>query len=708
MVEGRSEWPPAPARLFQALVAGAARGRTLPEPKRAALEWLEALPAPVIGAPPARLGERVVFFVPNNDADSLSDPTEVGSIRTKKVVHPRIPDPGPLLYAWAIHADPDGHATRIAEAADDLFQLGRGVDMAWASGEVLGEAAFSARLARFEGEVHVPNAGRQGVLPCPTRGTLRSLLARHSAPRLTVEGTGRQARTYFTNPPKPFFVGVAYLPEVRRLLYDLRRANAPERPAPGRPSDVVQLVERIRDAAASRLTEAMPDKAAAINRCLIGRKPDGTSIGPPELRVRIVPLLSIGFEHADRGVRRVVLEIPSGAPLRADDVAWAFNGLEVIAADTSDSVTVLLPSDDRDMLDKHYVPSSQRWRSVTPVALPEEVRRRRIEPSRRIEEAKSGAERAQEEFAAMRAVVTALRHAGVRARATSIRVQREPFEAKGQRAEAFERKPRFPKERLWHVALELERSVEGPLVLGDGRFLGLGVMAPDKVTTSSMYAFRIDAGASLDPLGLARALRRAVMSRAKETLGRSNLGRFLSGHEPNGAPAREGSHLAFHFDPLGTRLLVIAPHVLERREADCATDELQHLQSLERALAGFNRLVAGHLGEFTLKPVPVDDQDPLCAPARAWTSLTPYTVSRHGKRLSPEAVLTADVQAECARRGLPRPSVRVLTHQGVPGRGLTAMVELLFQSPLRGPIALGRTRLLGGGLFVGAPRHRGG
>ena len=31
------EWPPAPGRLFQALVAGVARGRTLPDEKRAAL-----------------------------------------------------------------------------------------------------------------------------------------------------------------------------------------------------------------------------------------------------------------------------------------------------------------------------------------------------------------------------------------------------------------------------------------------------------------------------------------------------------------------------------------------------------------------------------------------------------------------------------------------------------------------------------------------
>ena len=118
------------------------------------------------------------------------------------------------------------------------------------------------------------------------------------------------------------------------------------------------------------------------------------------------------------------------------------------------------------------------WRTITPAALPEAARRRRIDPRRIAAEAKSGAERAAEQKRAAGAVVQALRHAEVRTSAETIRVQREPFEANGERVEAFATGTRFAKERLWHVEIIFDAPVAGPLIIGDGRFLGLGVMAP--------------------------------------------------------------------------------------------------------------------------------------------------------------------------------------------------------------------------------------
>ena len=76
------------------------------------------------------------------------------------------------------------------------------------------------------------------------------------------------------------------------------------------------------------------------------------------------------------------------------------------------------------------------------------------------------------------AVWQALRHAGVRLRPEVIRVQREPFESNGERAEPFAEDTRFSKHRLWHVEVKFRDGVEGPLVIGDGRFLGLGIMVP--------------------------------------------------------------------------------------------------------------------------------------------------------------------------------------------------------------------------------------
>ena len=73
---GADEWPPAPARVFQALVAGAAQGRHVPDAAARALKLLECFAPPVIAAPAARRGQRVSVFVPNNDLDGVDGDTE--------------------------------------------------------------------------------------------------------------------------------------------------------------------------------------------------------------------------------------------------------------------------------------------------------------------------------------------------------------------------------------------------------------------------------------------------------------------------------------------------------------------------------------------------------------------------------------------------------------------------------------------------------
>src|SRR5580704_608740 len=70
--EGGTDWPPSPARLFQALVSGAARSETLAETERLALQWLESLNPPLIAAPSKRAGQGFRNFVPNNDLDAVS------------------------------------------------------------------------------------------------------------------------------------------------------------------------------------------------------------------------------------------------------------------------------------------------------------------------------------------------------------------------------------------------------------------------------------------------------------------------------------------------------------------------------------------------------------------------------------------------------------------------------------------------------------
>ena len=319
-------------------------------------------------------------------------------------------------------------------------------------------------------------------------------------------------------------------------------------------------------------------------------------------------------------------------------------------------------------------------------------------------ETKGGTERIQEQQRAAAAVRQALRHADVRGRVELIRVQREPFEGNGERAEAFAPGTRFPKERLWHVEIAFADPVAGPLVIGDGRFLGLGVMYPVR-QPEGIHAFQIDAGLSEepDPLGLARALRRAVMARVQQLIGdKELLPAFFSGHEQDGSPARshDHAHLGFLFDPEMRRLIVVAPHVLGRRNP--TSEEQGYLSFLDDALAELLELRAGAAGCLSLRRVRVQlDADPLFSPSRIWRSVTRYQVTRHKKGVTAADAVARDIESECRRVGLPEPQVTAGAVRGVPGAGLMGDATIAFRVAVAGLIALGRSRHLGGGLFAG-------
>ncbi|APZ44302.1 type I-U CRISPR-associated protein Csb2 [Acidihalobacter ferrooxydans] len=500
---GSGDWPPSPARLFQALVAAAAKPGL--DASRDTLGWLEKLGAPTIAVPTNKKGRPLGLFVPNNDLDSVGGianqiitrqgkkGTAIGFNRTGKSVQPRLFNASvPLLYVWRLTDDDKGgekHAKSVCNIAEGLYQLGRGVDMAWAVGEVLDEAVADERLENYPGAIYRPSQGSKGVtLECPQYGSLKSLMERHEAGSMRFhhirDEKGKIVRTEFSNAPRPRFRSVSYNSPATLLLYELRRTT--ERGAPFAPwplKAAAALVRTLRDSACERLAPHF-EGSGVVDKALIGR--DATE-ADKKLRIRIIPFPSIGHPHADHGIRRVLVEVPPDCPIRSDDVAWSFAGLEVaepvLDAETGEilsSPVELVKADDDSML-LHYGIGEDRasrvWRSVTPLALPEDARRRRIDPANKRKEAKDGKERIEEERNACRAVMQALRHAGLREKVIGLCVQREPFEGKGERVESFASGTRFSKHQLWHVMIEFVAPVSGPLVLGCGRYTGLGVMA---------------------------------------------------------------------------------------------------------------------------------------------------------------------------------------------------------------------------------------
>mgnify|MGYP002624024993 FL=1 len=575
--------------------------------------------------------------------------------------------------------------------------------MAWAWAELLSTHELHEKLNSYPGIVRHPSPGN-GNVDCPTPGSLESLNRRYMAAAMRFDSTADRKGQTFRRRPKPKWRKVNYEGTGSRFVLELRRSDDSGF-VPWPLERAAKLVELLRDAAVEKLKTALPGRSADIDRVLIGRKPDGENSGPTSARVRIVPLPSIGHPQADWQIRRVLVDVPADCPLRPDDISWAVSGIQLTGASSPETVEVTR-SAAHDQL-RHYgteVPA-RRWRSVTPLALPAAARRR-IDPKQLAlesetrkrfrrpsggdsamdlsQEAKAGQEKYTEHAAASSAVAQALRHAGIRAGIRSVRFQREPFERIVQRVEPFADSTRFSKHRLWHVDLELELPVTGPLVIGDGRFLGLGLMQPVR-TPGAVLAFSIESGlnANPDPIRLSRALRRAVIARLGDFLGPHRLPAFFTGHRADGAPARaeKEPHLAFVFDPQNNHLLIVTPNYLDRR-LRC---NREHVTTLEMALQDFRELRAGGDGHLRLRPLALDlDRQPLFATSNVWESVTPYHVNRHAKRSTPEATLMNDLIVDCGRRGLPRPDVTVLNWTARSGHGLSGQVRLTFKHAVQG------------------------
>src|SRR5271157_5988588 len=108
--DGPREWPPSPFRLFQALVAGAARCGKLESTIGESLAWLQSLDPPVIIAPRSGAAQVVTRFVPNNDGDKVPD--RQNRLKGKTFRPTLMLDPPVIHYIWPIDADHSSQARR--------------------------------------------------------------------------------------------------------------------------------------------------------------------------------------------------------------------------------------------------------------------------------------------------------------------------------------------------------------------------------------------------------------------------------------------------------------------------------------------------------------------------------------------------------------------------------------------------------------------
>lgn len=457
--DGPPEWPPSPFRLFQALVSGVARHGELESEIGNSLFWLESLEPPLIVAPRAISGQIVRRFVPNNDGDTEPDRQRR---LTGKTSRPTILSGLPEVhYVWS--HDGAQEAKGVVQAARRLSCLGWGIDMAYGDGRILEEV----QVRQLNGVRWFPKPGimrEDGLLRVPKGGSLRDLKSAHRSalnriehgkPLHTVEKPHAFDRVYYSSAERP--IGRPYavfaLRDSRDDFYRYPHAK------------LIHIAAMTRSVSIGAMKIFPPMDIAGtddwVKSFVAGHRSEGEK---EHEQLSYVPLPSIGHEHSDAIIRRVMITAPFGCEAELRHLAGQLDGEYLRPEDGSEKPVLdrLLHSDG---VTRQYVGASKVWASVTPVILPGHDDRKPEKTIKLIDRAlaQSGIEQ------------------GCRYTWTSLPnfnncLAASKYDGNGRRTGYF-RPDHLNGLTAVHVRLTFEHPVAGPLIIGAGRHCGLGLLA---------------------------------------------------------------------------------------------------------------------------------------------------------------------------------------------------------------------------------------
>ena len=449
------DWPPQPDRVFSALVAAwAGRGESAVE--QTSLEWLEQQPPPTVHASDYEARTAPEVFVPPNDARSSKAPkTYLRVLPERRPRQPRrfpVARPhDPLMWlVWDVDA-----STEVLGALDAIAR-----DVTY-----IGHSASLVRC-RFQsldhGELDHPGKRSRDRLYPGRLAELREAYSEHSVRPVIPSATSNPA-------PVMARAGPAEPPMVLEVL-----GEAPDLRA------TPLVCRQLRRALMSGYRRTLGEER--IPEAVSGHAADGSPSRDPHLA--IAPMAFVGHEHADGRVFGFILIPPRSAPLlRSGGFRDAF--MEVAKYDEGEERRVLtldaarLPasialspvgvSPRRSLSSAPYCATARVWASVTPVVLDRHLKRRDDEEIRGL------VAKACEHAGLPTPSLSRIRvgkHSAVRGAAPARPLAGEPPWTAWRVPESLVSRP------LVHVAIDFEQEVAGPVLLGAGRFTGLGLCRP--------------------------------------------------------------------------------------------------------------------------------------------------------------------------------------------------------------------------------------
>lgn len=469
------DWPPQPDRIFSALVATwAARGRSQNEAD--ALEWLERLPPPLLLASDFSPRTSHVSFVPPNDASSAKG-------KHTAEVFPGMRRRRSRSFPAACPVDPVVHLFWPATDVDDLTLAA--LDALALDTAYVGHSASFTRC-KFRSDVWAPPDACRNATRAVYPGRFAELQAAFAAGRRPSPGT------VVTSGPRSPVEALGTVFSTEWLLLEHVDGEMPDL----RASAIVAKV--IRDKLVSAyeaigLHDHVPETVS-------GRASDGTRLRGPHLA--IVPLSFTGFPHSDGRVLGFGLVPPRGNLILKDaNFLRAFRHLapldpevarRILRIDASEiggpKFTIgLAPTNDPHFSSlspvlyiTHNGLPARTFATVTPIVLDRHLK-------------EHGAER-EAEIAQL--VCDACRNIGLPV-PTTIETGGVPrVAAFPDNYSAIEGAPpavpsgKSPSWLRWrlpvslsghaltHAVVHFAEPVKGPVILGAGRYLGLGLCRP--------------------------------------------------------------------------------------------------------------------------------------------------------------------------------------------------------------------------------------
>lgn len=523
-----SEWPPHPARLFSALTATCLSGETVDPIEREALEWLEALPAPEIAASEAAVRDVVTVFVPVNDAHQTGDvedevqaldnarkaleaadtpkaqaaalkkvekaekklaesmaravaaparPPSTSVARNGERVLPEFRVRQPRTFPSVSPVEPvvtfiwkGGHPAEDHRRALDRL-LARVVRIGHSSSLVSARLVDSAPAATW-----FPSPAGKTVLRTTRAGQLGALIEAHSRHHETEPRVMPAGFTTYTNVREPVrkpAPSTCFEPD--GLV--LQRVGGPRLPM----TAVAGLAGTVRRLLLSTAAEPIPE-------VISGHRPDGSASARDHLA--IVPLPFVGSSHATGHLLGVALLLPNeSGPEDRRALYLAIDAWERTArapGDDEDAPAVpihlgrlgswvvrRLEDQDRQatLTLETWTRPSRIWHSATPVALDRHPGDLRSSNGRKSATAVAKAERSIEAAVQRVGLPRPLR---VLVEPKPVLAGSVPARAFGRFPEDLEKNPRV----LTHAVLEFSEPVQGPILIGAGRYMGLGLFRP--------------------------------------------------------------------------------------------------------------------------------------------------------------------------------------------------------------------------------------